>query len=130
MKIFLDLPEARRKQIFEQTSERTGLPPSAIEKDWWVTLALKTIFELPVSEHIVFKGGTSLSKGWNLIERFSEDIDLTIDRKYFGFDGDISNEQVKKLRKASCLFGSGEFRNALDLKLKELGITGYNLIAH
>jgi predicted nucleotidyltransferase component of viral defense system len=130
MKNFLDLPEARRKQIFEQTSERTGLPPSAIEKDWWVTLALKTIFELPFTEHIVFKGGTSLSKGWNLIERFSEDIDLAMDRKYFGFDGDISNEQVKKLRKASCLFGSGEFRNALDLKLKELGITGYNLIAH
>jgi hypothetical protein len=128
MKKFLDLPEARRKEIFEQTSERTGLPPSAIEKDWWVTLVLKTIFTLPFSKHIVFKGGTSLSKGWNLIDRFSEDIDLAIDRTYFGFEGDLSNEQVKKLRKTSCTFIAGEFKKELDAKLKQLGITGYNLV--
>jgi hypothetical protein len=130
MKKFLDFPATRRKEIFEQTGERTNLPPSAIEKDWWVTLALKTIFELPISEYIVFKGGTSLSKGWNLIDRFSEDIDLAIDRKYFGFESEISNEQVKKLRKVSYAFVSGEFRDDLDLKLNKLGITGYRLIAH
>jgi predicted nucleotidyltransferase component of viral defense system len=71
-------------------SNTTGLPAIAIEKDWWVTLALKASFELKYSTSIVFKGGTSLSKGWNLIQRFSEDIDLAIDRKFFGFEGDIS----------------------------------------
>ncbi len=45
-----------------------------------------------------------MSKGWNLIERFSEDIDLAIDRKFFGFEGDISKTQIRKLRKESCQF--------------------------
>ena len=128
MKKFLDLPAERRKEIFNQASVRSGLPPSAIEKDWWGTLTLKAMFMLPFSKHILFKGGTSLSKGWNLIDRLSEDIDLAIDCKYFGYEGEISNEQVKKLRKASCSFVTGEFKDALDKKLKELGIKGYNLV--
>jgi predicted nucleotidyltransferase component of viral defense system len=42
------------------------LPDFAIEKDWWVTLAIRAIFNLPIGKHLVFKGGTSLSKGWQL----------------------------------------------------------------
>ena len=53
---------------------------------------------------MVFKGGTSLSKVWGLISRFSEDIDLAIDRAVFSFKGDLTKKQVKKLRKASSLF--------------------------
>lgn len=50
-----------------------------------------------------------MSKAWNLIERFSEDIDLAIDRKFFGFRGDISKSQIKNLRKKSCEFISTTF---------------------
>ena len=78
---WLTLSKERRIEILNQATEFTGLPSAAIEKDWWVTLALNASFSLPYSKNIVFKGGTSLSKGWNLIERFSEDIDLAIDRK-------------------------------------------------
>jgi hypothetical protein len=95
------------------------LPSVAIEKDWWVTLALNASFSLPYSQNIVFKGGTSLSKGWNLIERFSEDIDLAIDRKFFGFEGDISKTQIKNLRKQSCEFISTTFLADLTNKLTE-----------
>ncbi|WP_337867005.1 nucleotidyl transferase AbiEii/AbiGii toxin family protein [Ignavibacterium sp.] len=94
----------RKIAILNQVSNATGLSPNAVEKDWWVTLTLFCCFNQEYSEHIVFKGGTSLSKGWNLIERFSEDIDLAIDRKFFGFDGDISKSQINKLRKNSCAF--------------------------
>ena len=86
---WLTLSRERRVEILNQATELTGLPAIAIEKDWWVSLCLNASFFLPYSEHIVFKGGTSLSKGWNLIERFSEDIDLAIDRDFFGFEGDI-----------------------------------------
>ena len=103
------LSKERRIEILNQATELTGLPAVAIEKDWWVTLALNASFSLPYSKNIVFKGGTSLSKGWNLIERFSEDIDLAIDRKFFGFDGDISKTQIKNLRKQSCEFISTTF---------------------
>ena len=106
---WLKIPEQRRLEILNQASNTTGLPAIAIEKDWWVTIALKASFALKYSTNIVFKGGTSLSKGWNLIERFSEDIDLAIDRKYFGFEGDISKSQIKNLRKISCEFISTTF---------------------
>jgi predicted nucleotidyltransferase component of viral defense system len=106
---WLTLTKEKRIEILNQVTEITGLPSVAIEKDWWVTLALNASFSLTYSKNIVFKGGTSLSKGWNLIERFSEDIDLAIDRKFFGFDGDISKTQIKNLRKQSCEFISTTF---------------------
>lgn len=106
---WLKIAKERRIEILNQASNRTGLPAIAIEKDWWVTMTLKASFELKYSTSIVFKGGTSLSKGWNLIERFSEDIDLAIDRKFFGFEGDIGKSQIKNLRKISCEFISTTF---------------------
>jgi len=116
---WLKIPEQRRLEILNQASNTTGLPAIAIEKDWWVTIALKASFALKYSTNIVFKGGTSLSKGWNLIERFSEDIDLAIDRKYFGFEGDISKSQIKNLRKISCEFISITFLKDLTKQFTE-----------
>lgn len=58
------------------------MTPYAVEKDWWVVQTLAIIFEMEIGKHIVFKGGTSLSKGWNLIARFSEDINFAIDRVF------------------------------------------------
>ncbi len=116
---WLKIPEERRIEILNQASNIAGLPAIAIEKDWWVTLALKASFELKYSPSIVFKGGTSLSKGWNLIERFSEDIDLAIDRKFFGFEGDISKSQIKNLRKISCEFISTTFLEDLTKQFTE-----------
>ena len=55
----------------------------AVEKDWWVTAVMKAIFNTECAEYLLFKGGTSLSKGWNLIRRFSEDLDLSINRTFF-----------------------------------------------
>jgi hypothetical protein len=128
---FYQLSKSRKKEIFNQAGNQTGLPESAIEKDWWVTLVLRSIFELPYARHIVFKGGTSLSKGWNLIDRFSEDIDLALDRGFLGpFDGDISKTQVVKLRKASFSFISADFRKELHGKIAGKGITDIDLFAN
>jgi predicted nucleotidyltransferase component of viral defense system len=118
---WLSLSKERRIEILNQATELTGLPAIAIEKDWCVTLCLNASFLLPYSDHIIFKGGTSLSKGWDLIERFSEDIDLAIDRKFFGFEGDISKTQIRKLRKQSCEFISTEFLKGLTQTLTDLG---------
>lgn len=128
MKAFIKLSEKDKLNIFNQVSEKTGLPSSAVEKDWWVTLSLNIIFSLSYSKHIVFKGGTSLSKAWNLIKRFSEDIDLVIDRKHLGFEGELSKTQVKKLRKASCSFIGNEFYKDINEALIKLGIQGYELV--
>lgn len=87
---------------FEQAQSRLRLPPASIEKDFWASWTLWKLFSLPVwGNHLVFKGGTSLSKCWNLIERFSEDIDVVINRDFLGFGSDKSPEQEpsKKKRK-------------------------------
>ncbi len=127
MKEWLLLSTDQRREIFNQVSIQLGLLPAAVEKDWWVSMALHTVFNLPFAEHLVFKGGTSLSKGWNLIERFSEDIDLAIDRSFLGFEGDLSKTQVRKLRKVSCAFIEVEFLKVLADKIKELEIPDVEL---
>lgn len=128
MKAFINLSKKDKLNVFNQVSEKTGLPSSAVEKDWWVTLSLNIIFSLTYANQIVFKGGTSLSKAWNLIERFSEDIDLVIDRKHLGFKGELSKNQVKKLRKASCSFIGSEFYNDINEALIKLGVQDYELV--
>ncbi len=125
---FIKLSDKDKINIFNQTSERSGLPSSAVEKDWWVTLSLNIIFSLPYANQIVFKGGTSLSKAWNLIERFSEDIDLVIDRKRLGFEGELSKTQVKKLRKASYSFIGTDFYTDINNELIKLGVSDYELV--
>jgi len=122
MKQWFNLSDNNKRDIFNQVSISNGLPAFAIEKDWWVTNVLRIIFSLPVSEHLIFKGGTSLSKGWNLIERFSEDIDLVLDRKLLGFKDELSKTQIGKLRKASCTFISNEFVQIISEKIHELEI--------
>jgi predicted nucleotidyltransferase component of viral defense system len=68
---WLQLSDDRKRQILQQASAATGLPAHAIEKDWWVTLSLQALFSTKWKDNLVFKGGTSLSKAWRLIERFS-----------------------------------------------------------
>lgn len=63
------------------TAQQVNLKPEYIEKDYWVTYALFTIFNSAIGEDTVFKGGTALSKCYNVIERFSEDIDLVVLRR-------------------------------------------------
>jgi hypothetical protein len=75
------LPEKQRNELFALTAERRGMGTVAVvEKDFWVCWTLKQLFEHPVlSKQLIFKGGTSLSKVYGLIDRFSEDIDLVLD---------------------------------------------------
>lgn len=113
----------RQRELLALVSSRSGLPAGAIEKDWWVTLALNAIFQTPWADHLVFKGGTSLSKSWGLIDRFSEDIDLVLDRSVLGYGDNLSKNKIKELRRDSCAFISGDFRAALEKQLLDMGIS-------
>ena len=102
---FSQLNQEQQLAVIMQVAELTGFNPNIIEKDWWVTQVLKAVFSLPYAEHLSFKGGTSLSKCWHLIERFSEDIDIAVSRDYLGYGGDLSRTQISdKLRRAACSF--------------------------
>jgi predicted nucleotidyltransferase component of viral defense system len=95
MNVFLLFSEDRRRVVCEQAQDKLGMPPASIEKDFWVCWTLKKLFELPEwGTYLTFKGGTSLSKGWALIERFSEDIDIVINRDALGFGGDMAPDRA------------------------------------
>lgn len=122
MQNFYQLPEKEKLKIFEQISARTPLPDYAVEKDWWVVQTLRIIFGMDMAKHIIFKGGTSLSKAWNLIDRFSEDIDLALDKEVLGIDKVKTKKQVKTLRSRSRKFITEEFYPLLEKGFKDAGL--------
>lgn len=76
---FLSLAPEERREALDYAAAQSGRPAHLLEKDVWVVTALEALFSAPFAEHLVFKGGTSLSKAYNVIRRFSEDIDITYD---------------------------------------------------
>jgi len=120
---WVKLNDADRRTILEQTAVRNGYIVQAVEKDWWVTTVLEALFTLPFAQQLSFKGGTSLSKCWGIIKRFSEDIDIAINREFFGFSGELSNKDIRKgLRKKLCAFVRTEMKNIVENRLLEMGI--------
>lgn len=76
---FFDLTREDQRDVLEHARAETGRPAHLLEKDIWVVWALNALFESPCAADLTFKGGTSLSKVFRVIDRFSEDIDLTCD---------------------------------------------------
>jgi len=76
---WFELSLADRSEALEVAAARSGRPAHLLEKDIWVVWALSAIYASPLGDTLTFKGGTSLSKVYKVIDRFSEDIDLTYD---------------------------------------------------
>ncbi|MBU0714214.1 MAG: nucleotidyl transferase AbiEii/AbiGii toxin family protein [Verrucomicrobia bacterium] len=90
---FAQRPSENRRDIFRQAGIQRTIGPHIIEKDFWVVWLLRMIFADPeLGGHLVFKGGTSLSKAFGTIQRFSEDIDLSVAPDWLGFGGDLRLE--------------------------------------
>lgn len=113
-----------RRTMFQQAFIRSGIQSKAIEKDWWVTLSLKALFSTPYAPYSIFKGGTSLSKGWKLIERFSEDIDIALAPEAFGitYQAEPSHSFVKNLKRKGCEFTTTILKDALGKAFSRLGV--------
>ncbi len=113
-----------RNFMLQKVADNSHLPDYAVEKDWWVTMVLKALFATDCAPFWEFKGGTSLSKGWNLIERFSEDIDLAINHSFFV--GNINNNnQLKNLRKKCHKYVVGNLAKQLETVLTEMKMEGF-----
>ncbi len=130
----LALPERDRRDVFEAAASRLDTLPGYVEKDFWVCLVLDTLFNRRPERHprLLFKGGTSLSKAFGLINRFSEDIDLVVSREGLGFEGErdptvasqLSNKKraalFNELRSACSGYIRGTLRTALASRIDEL----------
>lgn len=82
------------RQAISATAQKMDLPEIYIEKDYWVCIALKAIFAAPIGKHTIFKGGTALSKCFGLIDRFSEDIDLVVQKN----ESDSGNQLKQRIK--------------------------------
>ena len=90
----LQISEEELALVIQNTSEKLNLSTAIIEKDFWVCVVLRYLFsEFKYNNHIVFKGGTSLSKVYGIIDRFSEDIDLALNWELIGYG---KNEPYEK----------------------------------
>ena len=88
------------EEAIRATAQHLSLPIEYVEKDYWVTYALRELASSNIGEHIVFKGGTSLSKAYSLISRFSEDIDIAVLT-----EGLSTNQTKNKVKRASKIVG-------------------------
>ena len=124
---FLALSEQDKRDVFSAAAGRLEPLPSYVEKDFWVCFVLDALYNRLSDRHprLIFKGGTSLSKAFGLIERFSEDIDLVVHRDGLGFDGErdptiataLSNKKrntlFKELREACSNYVLGDLTTEL-----------------
>lgn len=102
MNSVLKLTPTQRAELFNAAAQKLGIAPAALEKDYWVCWTLRELFSLPgISEHLIFKGGTSLSKVWRVIQRFSEDIDISLSKEWLGFGGENDPEKQPTRAKRS-----------------------------
>lgn len=129
---FLAIPARDRREMFENAAERLKTSAANVEKDFWVCLVLDALYHRLPARHprLMFRGGTSLSKAFGLIQRFSEDVDLTVYRGDLGFTdqrdptvADISNTKRKalfeELRAACSAYVLDDLKGALEEALGE-----------
>lgn len=121
---FVTLSDDDKRLLIAHTSQQMKLPVQVIEKDWWVTAVLSVISQLSYSRYVSFKGGTSLSKAWSMIKRFSEDVDIALDHSFFGIDNTSRSQRIK-LRKVCRAFITGQLSKEISDALCILGCKGF-----
>jgi len=116
--------QREREELFISTSRSIGLPEAMVEKDFWVCWTLDYLFQnSPWTDRLAFKGGTSLSKCFGLISRFSEDIDVVLDWRLIGYETDDvwaerSRTQQEKINKEIIIKTNEFLSGTLVPKLK------------
>lgn len=133
MNSFIQLSSDERNLYCRQAAERMEipLPAAVIEKDFWVCWTLNLLNEIPeLKGNITFKGGTSLSKAWGLIERFSEDIDIAINRKVFGQEPPHGAENATSNTQRKTRLEELEDKNATFIKEVLLPILHEKIAGH
>lgn len=130
MSRFADLPAEEKEVYVRETAARLNVAPQIVEKDFWVCWTLQLLFSrLEFAAHLVFKGGTSLSKVFKVIGRFSEDLDLSVGLPLLGYDeafltADASASQTRRHLEqveAKCAaFVQNDFRLTLEKAIREV----------
>ena len=120
---FISLTHKDRRAHFEVAAANLKIMPQLVEKDFWVCWILKILFSLPeTGAHLTFKGGTSLSKCYNVIKRFSEDIDISIERSFLSQTQAIEPDKEKSNKENQRILK--ELQLACKIKIDEIIVPG------
>lgn len=107
MEKFAQMKSAEKRPYFEVAAAKLGLSQDIIEKDFWVCWTLNQLFSATSCKNdLLFKGGTSLSKVYRIIERFSEDIDISINKSYFGYENENDPERAPSKKKQQLVLSN------------------------
>ncbi|MBR6054188.1 MAG: nucleotidyl transferase AbiEii/AbiGii toxin family protein [Bacteroidales bacterium] len=119
---FWEYSDQSKLDLFTKIRKEKKVSLKAAEKDWWVCNVIKAVFELRCADAdaLTFKGGTSLSKAWGITERFSEDVDVAIDKSFFGLSGETRSAR-DRIRKLSRKYIAEEVAPELSAILRVLG---------
>lgn len=116
---YFELNPAAQTELLNEAFTATGISPMVVEKDIWLTLVLQTLFSMPNRKAMAFKGGTSLSKVYGIIKRFSEDVDITVDFRELGCDQSLPD--LLRLTK-------GQRRRVSDTLIQEVSVYVRNFV--
>lgn len=117
---FWDFSEEQKISVFEEIKDSMKISLKAAEKDWWVCHVIQSVFSLQCADALTFKGGTSLSKAWDVTKRFSEDVDVAIDKSFFGIAGETRSAR-DRIRKLSRKYIGNEVLHELSAALRIFG---------
>src|SRR5581483_1976343 len=121
---FLTLPAEERRLYIDQAAIRRNVSPVLLEKDFWVCWLLGLLFGSQFAGSLVFKGGTSLSKVFGVIDRFSEDIDLSLSPEFLrlpeaGASRNQANKWMQKAEAACAVAVQSQIASVLETEVTE-----------
>lgn len=126
MSIWFQYDKDEKLVMLQHTAAAKKVVEQAVEKDWWVCAVLMALSKTSLANYLQFKGGTSLSKSWGLINRFSEDIDLAISRSFFCLPEE-TKQQLAKIRRKAFRYIKDTLINELNESLSSNGISDYEI---
>ena len=126
---YWDFSDEQKISLFEEIKKQKNVSLKAAEKDWWVSHVIRAVFSLLCTDKdaLTFKGGTSLSKAWGITERFSEDVDIAIDRSFFGISGDTRSAR-DRIRKLSRRYIRDNVAPELESYLRVFGAKDFDML--
>ena len=134
---FLSLSALEQREILNTIATRSGRSAAILEKDIWICWVLQILFSIPDHHPMAFKGGTSLSKVYRIIDRFSEDVDITLDYRAFGdafdpFASGVSRSQIRRfndrLKSSVSAYTRDVVGPALETAAEGLSISGRHTV--
>ena len=126
MSIWQHYSKDEKLVMLQQTAEAKRIVEQAVEKDWWVSVILAALTKTSWADYLQFKGGTSLSKAWGLISRFSEDIDLAVSRSFFNLP-DSTPQQLTAIRRKAFHYIKETLVDELRAILRDQGVTEFEV---